>query len=113
MAGELIRNLSENLPVEGACPRLWCRPKLPPARTRIVLLKMAGELIRNLSEKLPVEGACPCLWCRPVFVWCLCRAQAKKKSRYRLLLVTTLKRWCRRGDSAPFDIWDFNRLNLL
>ena len=26
MAGELIRNLSENLPVEGACPRLWCRP---------------------------------------------------------------------------------------
>ena len=25
MAGELIRNLSENLPVEGACPRLWCR----------------------------------------------------------------------------------------
>ena len=26
MAGELIRNQSEKLPVEGACPRLWCRP---------------------------------------------------------------------------------------
>ena len=25
MAGELIRNLSEKLPVEGACPCLWCR----------------------------------------------------------------------------------------
>ena len=25
IAGKLIRNLSENLPVEGACPRLWCR----------------------------------------------------------------------------------------
>ena len=49
MAGELIRNLSENLPIKRACPRLWCRP----------------ELIRNLSENLPVEGACPRLWCRP------------------------------------------------
>ena len=27
MAGELIRNLSEKLPVEGACPCLWCRPE--------------------------------------------------------------------------------------
>ena len=27
MAGELIRNQSEKLPVEGACPRLWCRPR--------------------------------------------------------------------------------------
>ena len=35
MDGELFRNLSEKLPVEGACPRLWCRP------------------------------ACPRLWCRP------------------------------------------------
>ena len=26
MAEELIRNQSEKLPVEGACPRLWCRP---------------------------------------------------------------------------------------
>ena len=26
MAGELIRSLSENLPDEGACPCLWCRP---------------------------------------------------------------------------------------
>ena len=26
MAGELIRNLSENLPIKRACPRLWCRP---------------------------------------------------------------------------------------
>ena len=26
MAGELFRNLSEKLPTEGACPRLWCRP---------------------------------------------------------------------------------------
>ena len=25
MAGELFRKLSENLPIEGACPRLWCR----------------------------------------------------------------------------------------
>ena len=25
MAGELFRNLSEKLPVDGACPRLWCR----------------------------------------------------------------------------------------
>ena len=25
MAEELIRNQSEKLPVEGACPRLWCR----------------------------------------------------------------------------------------
>ena len=25
MAEKLIKNLSENLPVEGACPRLWCR----------------------------------------------------------------------------------------
>ena len=29
MAGELIRNQSEKLPVEGACPRLWCRPMKP------------------------------------------------------------------------------------
>ena len=28
MAEELIRNQSEKLPVEGACPRLWCRPTL-------------------------------------------------------------------------------------
>ena len=26
MDGESFRNLSEKLPVEGACPRLWCRP---------------------------------------------------------------------------------------
>ena len=25
MAGELFRNLSEKLPVDGACPRFWCR----------------------------------------------------------------------------------------
>ena len=25
MAGESFRNLSEKLPAEGACPRLWCR----------------------------------------------------------------------------------------
>ena len=25
MDGELFRNLSEKLPFEGACPRLWCR----------------------------------------------------------------------------------------
>ena len=29
MAGELIRNLSEKLPVEKACPRLWCRADIP------------------------------------------------------------------------------------
>ena len=28
MAGELFRNLWENLPVEGACPRLWFRAGL-------------------------------------------------------------------------------------
>ena len=28
MDGELFRNLSEKLPVEGACPRLWCRAPL-------------------------------------------------------------------------------------
>ena len=28
MAGELIRNQSENLPIKRACPRLWCRAKI-------------------------------------------------------------------------------------
>ena len=28
MAGELFRSLSEKLPVDGACPRLWCRADL-------------------------------------------------------------------------------------
>ena len=28
MAGELFRKLSENLPIEGACPRLWCRAEM-------------------------------------------------------------------------------------
>ena len=32
MAGELIRNLSEKLPVEGACPCLRCRPKNCPLK---------------------------------------------------------------------------------
>ena len=34
MAGELIRNQSEKLPVEGACPRLWCRPALSALASR-------------------------------------------------------------------------------
>ena len=29
---ELIRNLSEELPVEWVCPRPWCRAGLPPAQ---------------------------------------------------------------------------------
>ena len=29
MAGELIINLSENLPIKRACPRLWCRAACP------------------------------------------------------------------------------------
>ena len=29
IAGELFRNLPEKLPVEGACPRLWCRAYQP------------------------------------------------------------------------------------
>jgi len=31
MAGELFRKLSENLPIEGACPRLWCRAAITHA----------------------------------------------------------------------------------
>ena len=40
MAEELIRNQSEKLPVEGACPRLWCRPPVPS--TVVVPLAVAG-----------------------------------------------------------------------
>ena len=36
MAGELIRNQSEKLPVEGACPRLWCRPEFSPIKKGFV-----------------------------------------------------------------------------
>ncbi len=39
-----------------------------------------------------------------VFVWCLYRAQDKKTSRYKLLPVTTLEKWCRRGDSNSHPV---------
>jgi hypothetical protein len=59
MAGELFRNLSEKLPVEGACPRLWCRavfgvePLAPvfgvePARGR----KRARKKVRGVTANL-------------------------------------------------------------
>ena len=38
VAGELFRNQSEKLPVEGACPRLWCRPEELAAERASALL---------------------------------------------------------------------------
>ena len=58
MAGKLIRNLSEKLPVEGACPCLWWRAAFCAA-------EMAGELIRNLSEKLLLKGLAPVFGVEP------------------------------------------------
>ena len=58
MAGKLIRNLSEKLPVEGACPCLWWRAAICAA-------EMAGELIRNLSEKLLLKGLAPVFGVEP------------------------------------------------
>ena len=49
MAGELFRKLSENLPIEGACPRLWCRAALGQS--------LIGSAAENLLEKvMPHEG---------------------------------------------------------
>ena len=38
VAGELFRNMSEELPVEGACPRLGCRPEELAAERASALL---------------------------------------------------------------------------
>ena len=83
--------------------------------------EMAGELIKNLSENLPVEGACPRLWCRAGMskdVAGLGWSLKKQKTRQAVSLagffeLSWSSRWCRRGDSAPFDIWNFNILKLL
>ena len=53
MDGELFRNLSEKLPFEGACPRLWCRARLTDAqKERLRTYFAARPDIESLYEFL-------------------------------------------------------------
>ena len=47
MAGELFRNLSEKLPVDGACPRFWCRAGIINCLLDGVQTNAGGYLLRS------------------------------------------------------------------
>jgi len=56
MAGESFRNLSEKLPAEGACPRLWCRAetcrKNCPLKGLAPVFGVEPSAAENLLEKV-------------------------------------------------------------